>query len=119
MSPIISVIITAIIVAPITWVVAVAYRKNSYESKIGSAEEKSREIIDEALKVAETKKKEALLEAKEENLKAKNELEKETRERRAEIQRYERRVLSKEENLDKNLRQWREKNPVLPRRKRL
>ena len=54
---IISVIITAIIVAPITWVVAVAYRKNSYENKIGSAEEKSREIIDEALKVAETKKK--------------------------------------------------------------
>ena len=101
MSPIISVLITAIIVAPITWIVAVAYRKNSYESKIGSAEEKSREIIDEALKVAETKKKEALLEAKEENLKARNELEKETKERRAEIQRYERRVLSKEENLDK------------------
>ena len=101
MSPIISALIAAVIVAPITWLAAVAYRKNSYESKIGSAEEKSREIIDEALKVAETKKKEALLEAKEENLKAKNELEKETRERRAEIQRYERRVLSKEENLDK------------------
>jgi len=100
-SPIISMLIAAIIVAPITWLAAVAYRKKSYESKIGSAEEKSREIIDEALKVAETKKKEALLEAKEENLKAKNELEKETRERRAEIQRYERRVLSKEENLDK------------------
>ncbi len=101
MSPIISVLITAVIVAPITWLLAVAYRKKSYESKIGSAEEKSREIIDEALKVAETKKKEALLEAKEENLKARNELEKETKERRAEIQRYERRVLSKEENLDK------------------
>ena len=101
MSPIISVLITAVIVAPITWLLAVAYRKMSYESKIGSAEEKSREIIDEALKVAETKKKEALLEAKEENLKARNELEKETKERRAEIQRYERRVLSKEENLDK------------------
>ena len=101
MSPIISALIAAVIVAPITWLAAVAYRKKSYESKIGSAEEKSRGIIDEALKVAETKKKEALLEAKEENLKAKNELEKETRERRAEIQRYERRVLSKEENLDK------------------
>ena len=101
MSPIISALIAAVIVAPITWLAAVAYRKKSYESKIGSAEEKSREIIDEALKVAETKKKEALLEAKEENLKAKNELEKETRDRRAEIQRYERRVLSKEENLDK------------------
>ena len=55
MSPIISVIITAIIVAPITWVVAVAYRKNSYESKIGSAEEKSREIIDEASSPEEIK----------------------------------------------------------------
>ena len=101
MSPIIVVLLTAIIVAPITWLAAVAYRKKSYESKIGSAEEKSREIIDEALKVAETKKKEALLEAKEENLKARNELEKETKERRAEVQRYERRILSKEESLDK------------------
>ena len=101
MSPIMSALLAAIIVAPITWLLAVAYRKKSYESKIGSAEEKSREIIDEALKVAETKKKEALLEAKEENLKAKNELDKEIKERRAEVQRYERRVLSKEENLDK------------------
>ena len=101
MSPIMSALLAAVIVAPITWLAAVAYRKKSYESKIGSAEEKSREIIDEALKVAETKKKEALLEAKEENLKAKNELDKEIKDRRAEIQRNERRVLSKEENLDK------------------
>ena len=98
---IISVLATLIVVVPITWVLAIAYRKNAYESKIGSAEEKSREIIDEALKTAETKKREALLEAKEESLKTKNELDKETKERRAELQRYERRVLSKEENLDK------------------
>lgn len=94
-------VIASAVVALITWKAAVAYRMNTYESKIGSAEEKSREIIDEALKTAETKKREALLEAKEESLKTKNELEKETRERRAELQRYERRVLSKEENLDK------------------
>ncbi len=116
MSPIISVLLTAIIVAPITWVMAVAYRKKSYESKIGSAEEKSREIIDEALKAAETKKKEALLEAKEENLKARNELEKETKERRAEIQRYERRVLSKEENLDKKTEAMEKKESSLASR---
>jgi len=115
-SPIISVLLTAIIVAPITWVMAVAYRKKSYESKIGSAEEKSREIIDEALKAAETKKKEALLEAKEENLKARNELEKETKERRAEIQRYERRVLSKEENLDKKTEAMEKKEASLASR---
>jgi ribonuclease Y len=94
-------IAASVVVALITWSAATAYRKNTYERKIGSAEEKSREIIDEALKTAETKKREALLEAKEESLKTKNELEKETRERRAELQRYERRVLSKEENLDK------------------
>ena len=98
---VITVLLTIIIVAPITWVLAVAHRKNTYESKIGSAEEKSREIIDEALKTAETKKREALLEAKEESIKTKNELDKETKERRTELQRYERRVLAKEENLDK------------------
>ena len=94
-------IVASVVLAFIAWTAAIAYRTKSYESKIGSAEEKSREIIDEALKTAETKKREALLEAKEESLKTKNELEKETRERRAELQRYERRVLSKEENLDK------------------
>ena len=94
-------IVASVVVAFIAWTAAIAYRTKTYESKIGSAEEKSREIIDEALKTAETKKREALLEAKEESLKTKNELEKETRERRAELQRYERRVLSKEENLDK------------------
>ena len=98
---IIAVIATIVIVAPITWGLATAYRKKTYESKIGSAEEKSREIIDEALKTAETKKREALLEAKEESIRTKNELDKETKERRAELQRYERRVLNKEENLDK------------------
>ena len=98
---VIAVVVTIIIVAPITWIAAVSYRKKTYENAIGSAEERSREIIDEALKTAETKKREALLEAKEESLKTKNELEKETRERRAELQKYGRRVLSKEENLDK------------------
>lgn len=76
-------------------------RKTTIEKKVGNAEEKAREIIDDALKVAERSKREALLEAKEESLKTKNELEKETKERRAELQRYERRVLSKEEALDK------------------
>lgn len=96
-------IVTLVVVAPISWLIAVSYRKNIVEKKIGTAEDKAREIIDEALKSAETKKREALLEAKEESLKTKNELEKESKERRAEIQRYERRVLSKEETLDKKL----------------
>ena len=100
---IIAVVLTVVIVGPLTWKIATAYRKKSYEDKIGSAEAKSREIIEEAIKTAETKKREALLEAKEESLKTKNELEKEVKERRTELQRYEKRVLSKEESLDKKL----------------
>jgi len=98
---VITLIVTLVIAVPGTWHFAITNRQKNYESKIGTAEEKAREIIDEALKTAETKKREALLEAKEESLKTKNELDKETKERRAELQRYERRVLSKEENLDK------------------
>lgn len=98
---IIAVVITLIIAVAITWPVATAYHKKVVEAKIGSAEEKARKIIDDALKAAETKKREALLEVKEESLKTKNELDRETRERRSELQRYEKRVLSKEEAIDK------------------
>ncbi|NLK75224.1 MAG: ribonuclease Y [Clostridiales bacterium] len=98
---VLGIFIALVIVAALTWKFAITYRIKVYEAKIGSAEEKAREIIDEALKTAETKKREALLEAKEEALKAKNEFERETKERRAELQRYEKRVLSKEENLDR------------------
>ncbi len=95
--------VTLVIVAPITWVVSSKAINKSNDEKIGNADERAREIIDEALKAAETKKKEALLEVKEESLKTKNELEKETKERRAEIQKYEKRVLSKEETLDRKI----------------
>ncbi len=98
---IIAVVITLVIAVPVSALVAVNYRKKVVEAKLGSADEKARQIIDDALKVAETKKREALLEAKEESLKTKNELERETRERRTELQRYEKRVLSKEESVDK------------------
>ena len=111
-SIIIAVILSIVVVAPLSWSLAIAHRKKSYEDKIGSAEIKSREIIEEALKTAETKKREALLEAKEESIKTKNELDREVKERRAELARYEKRVLSKEENLDK-------KQDLLKRKKRV
>jgi ribonuclease Y len=100
---VITVIITLIVAVPITCLAAISYRKKVNEKKLGDADEKAREIIDEAIKTAETKKREALLEAKEESIKTKNELDRETKERRAEIQRYERRILSKEETLDKKI----------------
>ncbi len=109
-------IATILITAPIVWLVCTSYHKNISDKKIGSAEEKAREIIDEALKTAETRKKEALIEVKEESLRAKNELEKETRERRVELQKYERRILSKEETLDKKLDAVERRDASLSRR---
>ena len=98
---ILSCVIVAVISAAIASVVSVNRYKKAAEETIGNADVKAREIIDEALKTAETKKREALLEAKEEVLRMKNESEREIKESRAEVQRYERRILSKEEQLDK------------------
>ena len=94
-------VVLIIAAAVISHFVTVSNLKNNAESKIGNAEARAREIIDDAVKTAEAKKKESLLEIKEESIKNRNELEKETKERRAELQRYEKRVLSKEEALDK------------------
>ena len=105
-----------VVVALVTWIAAVTYRKKVVESKIGSAESQAREIIDEAVKVAEATKKEALLEVKEESLKTKNELEKETKERRAELQKYEKRVLSKEETIDKKADMLEKKESALAKK---
>ncbi len=98
---IVAVVITLLIAIPITGKVAVENKAKKDAEVIGTAEEKARSIIDEALKTAETKKREALLEVKEESLRTKNELEKETKERRNELQKFEKRVLSKEESVDK------------------
>ncbi len=94
-------VIIVVVAVLATWFVAIAYRKNIAEAKVGKAEDKAREIIDDALKTAEARKREILLEAKEEALKTKNEIEKEVKDRRNEIQRMEKRVLSREENLDR------------------
>ena len=77
------------------------YRKKVSEKEISSAEEEGTRIINEAIKSAETKKKEALLEAKEEILKNRSEYEKEEKSRRADLQRQENRLQQKEENLDR------------------
>ena len=79
----------------------IRYRKNVSEKEISSAEEEGRRIINEAIKSAETKKKEALLEAKEEILKNRSEYEKEEKSRRADLQRQENRLQQKEESLDR------------------
>lgn len=99
---IIAVVITLIITAVAVWFISTEYHKKVANTKIGNAEEQARGIIDEAVK-SEDKKREAMLEIKEETIRSKNEIDKEIKERRNEIQRNERRIVQKEENLDKEL----------------
>ena len=115
---IITAVVSIIITALVVWFAAASYQKKSANSKIGNAEEKARGIIDEAVKTAEEKKRESMLEIKEESIKAKNDLDKEIKERRNEISRNERRIVQKEENVDKSLKLSRSVKPDLQLRKR-
>ena len=77
---IIAVLVAVVLTAAITWPCAIGYRKKVVEAKLGNAEDRAREIVDEALKAAETKKREAMLEAKEESMKTRRIRERDQRE---------------------------------------
>ena len=96
-------VVCALVCSILFFVLGIRYRKNVAEKEIGSAEEEAKRIINEAIKSAESRKREALVEAKEEILQARNEHEKEVKERRADLQKQERRLQQKEENLDHKL----------------
>ena len=113
---VITAIVTLLIAVPVTALIASAQCKKGIEQKIGNADDKAREIIDEALKTAEAKKREGLLEVKEESIRTKNELDREIKERRAEVARYERRVQQKEENIDKKTDAIEKKEAYLAKR---
>ena len=113
---VIAVIVTLLISIPVTAKIASDHSRKTVEEQIGNAEDKAREIIDEALKTAEAKKREGLLEVKEESIRTKNELDKEIKERRAEVQRFERRVQQKEENIDKKADAMEKKEAHLAKR---
>lgn len=104
LEPILVIIITlvsAILSGGLCFFLGVSYRRKVAEAKIGSAEKEAENILIEARKSAEAKKKEVLLEAKEESIRTKNEIEKETKERRSELQKQEKRLIQKEELLER------------------
>ncbi|MCD7844456.1 MAG: Rnase Y domain-containing protein, partial [Oscillospiraceae bacterium] len=94
----------------------IRYRKRVGEREIGSAEEEAKKILNEAIKSAESKKREALLEAKEEIHKSRSEYEREVKERRAELSKQEHRLQQKEENLEKKTDAIDRKNELLTRK---
>ena len=89
--------------AAVAFLLGIQYRKRIGEREIVSAEEEAKRIINESIKSAESKKREALVEAKEEIHKSRSEYEREEKARRAELQKQERRLQQKEENLDRKI----------------
>ncbi len=113
MMTILIVVIVAVVVGMLAFYVGVMYRKNVAEARIGTAEQKARQIIDDAIKEGDAKKREAELDLKDEQIKTRNKLQKEIRDRRNEISRQERRLFQKEENLDKKIENYEKKEAKL------
>ncbi|MBQ7600219.1 MAG: ribonuclease Y [Clostridia bacterium] len=117
MDPIVlAALISGVVCIIVGFVVGFFYRKKIGEREIGSAEMQAKRILEDGIKAAETKKKEALLEAKEEILKTKNEFELELKERRNELTRQERRTAAKEEALDKKTEALEKKDEALQKK---
>lgn len=112
----IGLVIGAVIASFISFRMGYNRRKSDAEAEIGSAEQEAKRIVNDALKTAESKKREALLEAKEEVHRSRMELDREIKERRNEIQRQERRLVQKEETLDKKVEALEQKDEALNKR---
>lgn len=95
------------------------YRRQVAESKIGSAEQKAKEILEQAEKTAVARNKDLLMEAKEDIHRMRGELERETKESRAELQKVERRLVQKEENLDKKAESYEKKEEKIAEKEQL
>ena len=93
--------IVSILLLALCFFLGYQYRKRNAEKEIGSAEQEATRILNEALKSAESKKREALVEAREEIHRERSSYEQEVKERRSELSKQERRLQSKEENLDR------------------
>ncbi len=109
-------VVAILAVVAIGFFLGILYRKKVSEREIASAEDEAKRIINEGIKTAENKKREALLEAKEEIHKNRTEYEREIRDRRAEQQKQERRLQQKEETLDKKTDALEKKTDTLSRK---
>ena len=106
-------IVLIIVAFAVAFFLGVTYRKKVAEREIMSAEDEAKRIINDAIKNAESKKREALVEAKEEIHKNRSEYEREEKARRADLQKQERRLQQKEENLDRKTDSLERKNESL------
>src|SRR5699024_7829214 len=110
---VIAAVAAAVVFGVLGFIIGGQHRKKVAEAAIGSATEEAARIVNQAVQTAENKRKETILEAKDEAHRLISEAEKETRERRAEVQRQERRLIQKEETLDKKVDAMEKKEEAL------
>ena len=116
MNDILIVIITLLISAAIFIPLGIALRKRIAESKIKSAENEAKRLLENVKIEAENTKREEIFKAKEEMLKLRNDLDQEIKERRAEVGQQEKRLIQKEENLDRRVQSLESKEKDLEKR---
>ena len=115
----VSAVVAGVVAAAIAFFAGVSYRRKTAEAKIGSAEEEAKRLINDAMKAAQQKRKEALIEAKDEAFQLKAEADKEIKERRSELSRQERRLDQKEEAMDRKTAVLEQKETDLAKRSEL
>ena len=116
---ILSVIIVAIITALVSFNLGVSHRKKTAESTISSAEQEAKKILNDAISDAQAKKNSIIVEGKDEIHKLREDSEKEFAEKRKDLQRQERRILQREESLDKKIDNLEAKNEELNNKSKL
>ena len=116
MNDVLIIIITLLISAAIFIPLGIAIRKRIAESKIKSAENEAKRLLENVKIEAENTKREEIFKAKEEMLKLRNDLDQEIKERRAEVTQQEKRIIQKEENLDRRVRSLEDKEKDLDKR---
>ncbi len=116
MSEVLIVIITLLISAAIFIPLGITIRKRIAESKIQSAENEAKRLLENVKIEAENTKREEIFKAKEEMLKLRNDLDQEIKERRAEVGQQEKRLIQKEENLDRRVQSLEDKEKDLDRK---
>jgi ribonuclease Y len=94
-------------------VLGILVRKMTSEAKLGSAEVQAKRMLDDAMKNAESVRKESVLSAKEEIFQMKKEADFDIKERRKEVSRLERRIAQKEESLDAKIEGLEKKDALL------
>ena len=113
---IVIIVATFLISLAIGVLVGMVYRKKIAESKLGSAEQEAKRLVDLAKIEAENLKKEEIIKAKEEIMNSRKELDQEIKERRGEVQKQETRIIQKEESLERRSENFEKKEQDLERR---